>query len=126
VTQRKKTILVVEDDPVILDVLRLILEDGGYAVETVAGGETLRDFPNGPPDLLMLDIWLSGWDGREICRSLKAREETKDVPIVLCSASRDGEQMAREAGADGFIAKPFDLDDLLATVARHLRERARS
>jgi CheY-like chemotaxis protein len=126
VTQRKQTILVAEDDPVILDVLRLILEDGGYAVETVAGGETLRDFPNGPPDLLMLDIWLSGWDGREICRSLKARQETKDLPVVLCSASRDGARMAREAGADGFVAKPFDLDDLLATVARHLPERARS
>ena len=125
-TQRTQRILVVEDDPVILDVLRLILEEGGYVVEAVADGATLRDFPNGHPDLLMLDIWLSGWDGREICRSLKAREETKDVPIVLCSASRDGEQMAREAGADGFIAKPFDLDDLLATVARHLRERARS
>ena len=89
-------------------------------MESVTGGETLRDFPNGHPDLLLLDIWLSGWDGREICRSLKAREETKHLPIVLCSASRDGERMAREAGADGFIAKPFALDDLLATVARHL------
>jgi DNA-binding response OmpR family regulator len=126
VTPRKERILVVEDDPAILDVLRLILEEGGYAVETVADGETLRDFPNGPPDLLLLDIWLSGWDGREICRSLKGREETKNLPIVICSASRDGEKMAREAGADGFLAKPFDLDDLLATVARQLSEHARS
>jgi CheY-like chemotaxis protein len=116
----KKRILVVEDDPVILDVLQLILEEGGYVVESATGGKTLHDFPNGHPDLILLDIWLSGWDGREICRSLKAREETKHLPIVLCSASRDGKRMAREAGADDFIAKPFTLDNLLATVARHL------
>jgi CheY-like chemotaxis protein len=126
VTQRTQRIVVVEDDPAILDVLRLILEDGGYAVESVTDGETIGDFPNGRPDLLLLDIWLSGWDGRAICRALKAREETKNLPIVLCSASRDGEQMAREAGADGFVAKPFDLDALLATVARHLPDRAQS
>jgi CheY-like chemotaxis protein len=125
-TPRKQRILVVEDDPAILEVLQLILEEGGYAVEPVAGGEALGKFPNGHPDLLLLDIWLSGWDGREICRTLKSREETKNLPIVLCSASRDGAAMAREAGADGFVAKPFDLDDLLATVARHLPERARS
>jgi CheY-like chemotaxis protein len=120
VTRHKKRILIAEDDPAILDVLQLILEEGGYAVESVADEAALSDFPNGHPDLLLLDIWMSGWDGREICRSLKGREETKHLPILLCSANRDGEQIAREVGADGFIAKPFDLDALLATIADHL------
>lgn len=118
--QRVKRILVAEDDAAILDVLRIILEESGYDVETVADEAALHDFPNGYPDLLLLDIWMSGWDGREICRSLKSREETKHLPILLCSANRDGEQIAREAGADGFVAKPFDLDALLATIERHL------
>ncbi len=125
-TRGTQRILVAEDDQVVLDVLRLILEEEGYAVEAVADEATLRAFPHGYPDLLFLDIWMSGWDGGDLCRELKCGEETREIPILLCSANRDGERIAREAGADGFIAKPFDMDDLLATVARHLHAQARS
>lgn len=122
-TLAKRRIVVVEDDPAVLDVQRLILEEGGYAVETVANAATLRDFSHGPPDLLLLDIWMSGWDGRDLCRDLKGDEETRGIPILFCSANRDGERIAREAGADGFIAKPFDMETLLQTIARHLKNR---
>lgn len=125
-TQGKQRIVVAEDDSAVLDVLRLILEEEGYAVEAVADEATLRAFPHGYPDLLLLDIWMSGWDGRDLCRDLKRGEKTRGIPILLCSANRDGEHIAREAGADGFIAKPFDMDDLLATVARHLQGRTRA
>ena len=116
-TQR---ILVAEDDQVVLDVLRLILEEEGYAVESIADEATLRAFPHGYPDLLLLDIWMSGWDGGNLCRELKGEEKTRGIPILLCSANQGGERIAREAGADGFIGKPFDMDDLLAAVARLL------
>src|SRR5690348_14834786 len=100
-TRDVKRILVAEDDPDILDVLRLILEEGGYAVETTTDGAALRDFPKGYPDLILLDIWMSGWDGRDICRALKSREAISKIPILLVSANRDTEQIARDAGADG-------------------------
>jgi CheY-like chemotaxis protein len=116
----RRRILIAEDDPAILDVLRLTLEGEGYAVECTTDLASLRAFPDGYPDLCILDLWMPGWDGRELCRALKSDPATKDLPILLCSANRDGETIAREAGADGFIAKPFDLDELLATVARHL------
>lgn len=119
-TDEKQRVLVAEDDPAVLDVLRLVLEEGGYAVEIAADETTLRAFPHGHPDLLLLDIWMSGWDGGNLCHDLKSREETRGIPILLCSANGDGERIAREAGADGFIAKPFDIDALLLTVARHL------
>lgn len=115
-----RRILIAEDDPAILDVLRLILEDEGYAVECITDEATLREFPNGYPDLCVLDIWMPGWDGRELCRALKGSDATRAIPILLCSAHQDGELIAREAGADGFLAKPFDLDELLTTVARYL------
>jgi DNA-binding response OmpR family regulator len=118
--QGKKRILVAEDDPAICDVLRLLLEDAGYAVETTADGAIVRTFPDGYPDLLLIDIWLPGANGGEICRFLKGQEATRTIPILLISANRDTEAIATETGADGFILKPFDLDAVLATIARHL------
>ena len=117
---RQKKILIADDDPAILEVLTLFLEEVGYEVETTHDGLTLRTFEHGPPDLLLLDIWMSGWSGREICRFLKSQEATKQLPIVLFSANRETEQIAREAGADAFITKPFDLTGLLATIERYL------
>ena len=123
-TEGKRRIVVAEDDPDVLDVLRLMLEEGGYAVEAVTNAGAVRNLPNGRPDLLLLDIWMSGWDGRDLCRDLKSDEGTRGIPILLCSAHRDGERIAREAGANGFIAKPFDMDTLLLTIARHLESRS--
>jgi len=118
--QRKKKIMIADDDPAILEVLTLILEEVGYEVETTHDGLTLRTFEHGPPDLLLLDIWMSGWHGRDICRFLKSQEATKSLPIVLFSANRETQQIAREAGADDFITKPFDLEDLLAKIEGYL------
>ena len=117
---RKKKILIADDDPGILDVLTLYLEGSGYEVETTEDGRTLQAFEHGLPDLLLLDIWMSGWHGRDICRHLKSQKATRHLPILLVSANRDTEQIAREAGADDFIAKPFDLVELLAKIQRHL------
>lgn len=117
---RKKKILIADDDLAILDMLTLFLEDSGYEVETTTDGASLRTFPQGLPDLLLLDIWLSGWNGRDICLHLKSQEATKHLPIVLISANRETKTIAREAGADDFVAKPFDLDDLMETVENYL------
>ncbi len=117
---RKKKILIAEDDPVILEMLTMFLEEVGYEVETTYDELTLRTFEHGLPDLLLLDIWMSGWHGKDICLFLKSQEATKRLPIVLCSANQETEQIAKEAGADDFITKPFDLADLLAKIERYL------
>jgi DNA-binding response OmpR family regulator len=113
-------LLIVDDDPDILDALRFMLEDEGYRVQTSEKGdyaESLRDDNGGLPDLIILDVLLSGKDGRMICRKLKSQDDTKHVPIVMISAHPDAERSVREVGADAFVAKPFSVDLLLDTVA---------
>lgn len=117
---RQKKILIADDDAAILDVLTLFLQDMGYKVETTQDGETLHTMGNNLPDMLVLDIWMSGWHGRDICRFLKSQEKTRHLPILLVSANRETENIAREAGADDFLAKPFDLDKLLEKIERYL------
>lgn len=119
-TDPSPAILVVDDDPAILDALRFLFEDEGYRVQTSEKGdyaESLRDDNGGLPDLIVLDVLLSGKDGRTICRKLKSQDDTRHIPIVMISAHPDAERSVKEVGADAFVAKPFSIDDLLATVA---------
>jgi DNA-binding response OmpR family regulator len=117
-----KRILVVDDDPDILDALQLLLEFAGYEVKTTEKGEyaeNLRDTNGGLPDLIILDVLLSGKDGRLICQKLKSQEETKLIPIIMISAHPGAKQSVSAVGADDFVAKPFDADELLDTVAKY-------
>jgi CheY-like chemotaxis protein len=113
------SILVVDDDPGILDALRFLFEDAGYRVQTSEEGDAAlwRDETDSLPDLIVLDVLLSGQDGRLICRELKSQQQTRHIPVVMISAHPDAERSSREVGADAFVAKPFAIDDLLATVA---------
>lgn len=72
------------------------------------------------PDLLFLDIRLSGADGQKICWQLKHQEATQHIPIILLSAHKEMQRMARDAGADHFLAQPFEMQDLLALVAKYV------
>ncbi len=115
----KKKILVADDNPAILDALKIMLEDEGYEVETTEDGAAAKNMREPLPDLLLLDIWMSGMDGRDICKHLKSGAATKHIPVVMVSATKNIEQIAKDSGADGFIAKPFQMEDLLATVAKY-------
>jgi DNA-binding response OmpR family regulator len=126
VTDRPPYILVVDDDPAILDALRFLFEDEGYRVQTSEKGdyaESLRDENGGLPDLIVLDVLLSGKDGRTICRKLKSQDMTQHIPIVMISDYPDAEHSAKEVGADAFVAKPFSVDEVLAIVAPLLSSR---
>jgi DNA-binding response OmpR family regulator len=126
VTDRPPYILVVDDDPAILDALRFLFEDEGYRVQTSEKGdyaESLRDENGGLPDLIVLDVLLSGKDGRTICRKLKSQDQTRHIPIVMISAYPDAEHSAKEVGADAFMAKPFAIDEVAAMVASLLSSR---
>jgi DNA-binding response OmpR family regulator len=117
---KKKKILIADDDHAILDAISLLLKEVGYDVKTTMDGKTIHDFNDYQPDLLLLDIWMTGWDGRDICKELKSGEKTKNTPIIMISANKDTARIAKEAGADDFISKPFELNILLAKIARHI------
>jgi two-component system phosphate regulon response regulator PhoB len=119
-------ILAVDDDKDILEVLQYILEDSGYEVETLANGQDIFDTINqNPPDLILLDIMLGNLDGRDLCRKVKTNKETRNIPVILISASHDVSQSLNQIGApDDFIAKPFDIDELLGSISRQLNAAA--
>src|SRR5579884_88962 len=118
---RPKKLLVVDDEPDILEFLQIILEEEGYTVITSNKGEFLEQLHNGGlPDLILVDVLLSGKDGREIVKHLKSQEETKHIPVIMFSAHPSAEETARKAGAEDFVAKPFEIDLLLSRIATHL------
>ncbi|GCE21319.1 hypothetical protein KDK_51190 [Dictyobacter kobayashii] len=98
----------------------MILEDAGYEVLTTRDGQTVQDMKEDLPDLLLLDIWMSGMDGAVICQYLKSQHSTKHIPIILCSANKDTQKLARSSGADDFIAKPFEMMDLVNKVEKYI------
>ena len=116
----KPKIMIADDDPAILDATSMILQDEGYAVEVTTDCGKLHTTTSKLPDLLLLDIWMSGLDGRDICKFVKQNKRTRHIPVIMISANRDTEKIAREVGAEDFIAKPFDIDELLAKVEKHL------
>lgn len=118
----QKKILVADDDPGILDAIEMMLEFEGYQVSSTSDGSTILDIKDNYPDLLLLDVWMSGQDGRVICKELKRRKSTKNIPVILVSASTDLKKSARESGADDFLEKPFSMTDLLNKIALHLKQ----
>lgn len=113
--------MIAEDDAGIMDAMKMILEMHGYEVVLTVDGAALQDIQQKLPDLLLLDIWMSGMDGREICKHLKSQEHTKHIPIIMVSAGRDLAASARAAHADDFLEKPFEMDELLAKIKQHLK-----
>lgn len=117
----KKKILVADDDPGILDSLKIMLEMVGYEVMTTVNGLSVKKMKNDFPDLLLLDIWMSGQDGGVICKYLKNQPATKHIPIIMISANTDIEKIARDTGADDFLEKPFEMTELLDKVERYIK-----
>ena len=113
----RNNILVVDDDPDILEALKVMLEDQGYSVETAQNGNILQflDETN-LPSVIILDVLLSGMDGRDIAEKLRKKEETKEIPIVMISANPGAAKDCVKRGANAFLAKPFEIDDLLNVI----------
>lgn len=115
-----KNILVIDDDLAILEVLKIILEDSGYAVTSISSGSDIqRKVNEKKPDLILLDIWISGHDGRDIAHTLKNNKSSSNIPIIVMSAHNETKRIAHEAGVDDFLAKPFDMNDLIAIVKKY-------
>jgi DNA-binding response OmpR family regulator len=117
-----RKILAVDDDSDILEVLKFILEDSGYEVETLSDGHLLFEkIKSSLPDLILLDIMLGNIDGRELCKSVKLTAETHAIPVILISASHTvAGSMNLKGAPDAFLAKPFDISDLLKLIKNQL------
>lgn len=122
----KAKILVVDDEADSLEIMRMILENAGYDVQTASNGqEALSKINEQKLDLIFLDVKMPKMDGKELCRKLKRDPETAKIPVVLHSASGNEQTRARaiEAGADGFMFKPFTMEKLVGIVKEHLGDR---
>jgi DNA-binding response OmpR family regulator len=119
----RATVLVVDDDAQIRNLLRLYLERGGHRVAEAADGhEALERARSAKPDLVLLDVMLPGVDGLEICRRIR---EVADTPIMLLTArSGDADKvLGLDLGADDYVVKPFSPRELMARVRAQLRRR---
>ena len=116
----KKRILVVDDSQAILDVMSLALDAEGYEVSTSLTGACFQHIESNLPDLILLDVLLSGEDGGEICQRLKSDDHTRHIPLILISAHAGLPDTAARCGADGFLVKPFHLNELRDIVNKHI------
>jgi len=117
-TPSPKKIMIADDDPGIVDAIEMLLEFEGYQVTSTGDGADVLYLKDELPDLLLLDIWMSGEDGRDICKKLKQMDNTKNIPVIMISASRDIKESAMEAGANDFLAKPFEMNELLEKIKK--------
>ena len=116
-----KKVLVVDDDPNIVEVLRLYFDKDGFAViSCLTGDKALETFQTSQPDLVVLDLMLPGKDGYDICREIR---KSSDVPIIMLTARTDtlDKVVGLELGADDYVQKPFEPKELLARVKAVLR-----
>jgi len=120
---RRENILVVDDSPSVLDVLRDTLEDKGYSVYVATNGEkALARAAQSMPDLILLDVLMPGIDGFETCRRLKADERTRDIPVIFMTGLTDTANKVTgfEAGGVDYVTKPIEVGELVARITMHL------
>lgn len=116
-----KRILVVDDNLDILHLVQMILKNQGFEVLTSPkGGDVISHTETFSPQIILLDVFLSGYDGRDICRELKLNPKTRDIPVIMFSAHTSYADIMRECNADDFIAKPFEVNDLVNKVNKRL------
>ncbi len=116
----QKTVLICDDDEGIVDVASIILRDAGFHVITLTQSlEVVAMVKRMQPNLILLDLWMPDLSGEELTQQLKADIETKHIPVIVVSASRDTEKVAQTAGATDYMKKPFDIDQLEEIVRKY-------
>ncbi len=112
-----KTILIVEDDKDIQDVFKIIFTSFGFNVRTESNGRNVADMNTDWPDAVILDKQLPGLNGVEVCKILKSNPESKNIPVIMISATSGIAEAAKLAGADDFLEKPFNMHVILKKVS---------
>jgi CheY-like chemotaxis protein len=113
-----KKVMIIEDDPAILDVLGLVFTRAGYQVTKHENGNFILQNAYDIPDLYVIDKQLAGVDGLDICKHLKGMPPTMHLPVIILSATPYLQRQASDAGANAFVEKPFSNSDLLQIASR--------
>ena len=113
-----KRILIIDDDEDILEILNIVFQGEGFEVIVSNTGETARHLDVIHPDLVLLDVRIAGYEkrGNEICAEIKKQHPFQTIPVILVSAESDIDRLASGCGANGYIKKPFDVEELSRTV----------
>lgn len=117
-----KKILICDDDQAISEMIQIMLESADFEVKLLSSGKAItKRVKEYAPDLILIDIWMPGLDGKEAIKLLKKDTETQNIPIVIISALHENEikQIIKTIGADAYLPKPFDMDDLFAIVEKY-------
>ena len=116
-----KKILIADDDPDLLQLVKMQLQHAGFVVELSLNGHGIADLdPARYPDIILLDIAMDGITGEDLCRQLKGNASTAAIPVIMFSANDDIEQIAHQCGANGFVRKPFDAAFMTGTINHFL------
>jgi len=113
-------ILIVEDDPHVARLIGLVLQRGGHKSEVVGDGNVAIERARAlRPSMIFADLGIKGLSGEALCSTLKRDEATRGIPYVIVSGDRDLAEKARGCGADDYMGKPFEFDDLLRLVRKY-------
>jgi len=121
----QRTVLVVEDNDMNMQLVEYLLEEGGYAIVKATSGEealALTRSETQRPDLILMDIHLPGMDGLSVVREMKSDERTNQIPILALTAHamRGDKDRFLEAGCDGYISKPIDVKTFLTSIEQYM------
>lgn len=119
-----KTVLIVDDDPDIANIIAIVLQMAGYTTKKAStGNECLDCVKEERPSLILLDLMLPDMDGSKVAKLLRENKLTKEIPIVVVSASRNIERIVQEIPINDYIEKPFEISHLVTTVTKYLPTR---
>lgn len=117
-----KRILVVDDNVEILEIVEIILKKHGYEIlKSPRGEDTLNNIESFSPQVILLDVFLGKVNGIDICKELKANPLTQHIPIIMFSAHSNQKLIFEKCKADDFIAKPFDINNLVAKIETQIK-----
>ena len=118
-------ILVVEDDPQVARLISLVLQRSGFESQIVAAGDSALDRAVASrPSMIFADLTIKGMGGEQLCSALKSKPDTKNIPYVVVSGDRDIAEKARVCGADDYMGKPFEFEDLIRLVKKYARAQS--
>lgn len=117
----QKKVFIFDDNTDILELCTFILEDAGYEIKTSSTSNNIIDQVTAYiPDIIFMDNWLPDVGGIEATRELKGHDLLKNIPVIYFSANNDVMSLADQAGADGYLSKPFDIQELENIILKHL------
>ena len=119
--------MICDDDLGILEVVEMMLEIEGYTVFKESNSTNLlSEIKRVSPDLLLMDLWMPVLSGDQILKIIRSTEELKKLPVIILSASVDGREISSEAGANAFIPKPFNMDEMISDISNLLVQTSAS